>query len=77
MPLYYYLAIINVATFIICGIDKNKAKKSKWRHKTKHNIFRSESLASRFFSSACGSSFKKSVRKIPERSHQPVGLYLL
>lgn len=26
-----YLTSINVATFITCGIDKMKAKRSKWR----------------------------------------------
>lgn len=29
--LIYYLLVINAATFIIYGIDKNKAKKAKWR----------------------------------------------
>lgn len=27
----YYLAVINVITFIVFGIDKLKAKKGKWR----------------------------------------------
>ena len=27
----YYLALINVITFLIYGIDKLKAKKGKWR----------------------------------------------
>ena len=27
----YYLAVINVITFIVYGIDKLKAKKGKWR----------------------------------------------
>ena len=29
--LIYYLLVINAATFIIYGIDKDKAKKAKWR----------------------------------------------
>ena len=29
--IFYYLAIINVITFIVYGIDKLKAKKSRWR----------------------------------------------
>ena len=29
--LIYYLLFINAATFIIYGIDKDKAKKAKWR----------------------------------------------
>lgn len=29
--LIYYLLVINAATFIIFGIDKDKAKKAKWR----------------------------------------------
>ena len=29
--LIYYLLVINAATFIIYGIDKDKAKKVKWR----------------------------------------------
>ena len=29
--LLYYLAIVNVITFIVYGIDKLKAKKAKWR----------------------------------------------
>lgn len=28
---FYYLAIINVITFIVYGIDKLKAKKGRWR----------------------------------------------
>lgn len=28
---FYYLIIINVVTFFMYGIDKLKAKKSKWR----------------------------------------------
>ncbi|MBO5016524.1 MAG: DUF1294 domain-containing protein, partial [Bacteroidaceae bacterium] len=27
----YYLALINVITFLVYGIDKLKAKKRKWR----------------------------------------------
>lgn len=29
--LYIYLGVINISTFIVYGIDKYKAKKSKWR----------------------------------------------
>lgn len=29
--LLYYLAIINIITFIVYGIDKLKAKKGEWR----------------------------------------------
>ena len=29
--LIYYLLVINAATFIIYGIDKDKAQKAKWR----------------------------------------------
>ena len=29
--LIYYRLVINAATFIIYGIDKDKAKKAKWR----------------------------------------------
>lgn len=28
---YYLLAIINLITFIVYGVDKYKAKKAKWR----------------------------------------------
>ena len=47
--LWPYLAIINVATFLTFGIDKWKARQSKWRireaslllhHKTLHTKFR-------------------------------------
>ena len=31
MGIFYYLAAINVITFIVYGIDKLKAKKGKWR----------------------------------------------
>ena len=27
----YYLAIVNITTFVVYGIDKLKAKKGKWR----------------------------------------------
>ena len=27
----YYLLAVNIATFLLCGIDKYKAKKNKWR----------------------------------------------
>ena len=29
--LYFYLVVINVVTFFVYGIDKYKAKHSKWR----------------------------------------------
>ena len=29
--LFYYLIVINVVTFLVYGIDKWKAKQSKWR----------------------------------------------
>ena len=29
--LFYYLIVINIATFLVYGIDKIKAKKGKWR----------------------------------------------
>ena len=29
--LLYYLAIVNITTFIVYGIDKLKAKKGRWR----------------------------------------------
>ena len=29
--LLYYLAIVNITTFVVYGIDKLKAKKGRWR----------------------------------------------
>lgn len=37
--LYLYVAAVNVVTFFIYGIDKNKAKAGQWRIPEAHLIF--------------------------------------
>ena len=36
----FYLLIINIFTFSLYGVDKWKAQRARWSHKTQHAKFR-------------------------------------